>query len=256
MIKISPLFSGSKGNCTLIQSDNANILLDLGYGYKQILSALARRNLTPSDIDGIVITHEHSDHICALQYWARRYNTSVFVPNLIADYVSAYAYCGAVTPVNGGFAVKDIDIAQYECSHDSRCCYGYRFTSDGQSVASVTDTGKACGELAEFLAPCTTVQLESNHDEDMLFNGRYPYFLKRRIASDFGHLSNRQAAEILTELVGGNVKNIILAHLSEQNNTKELAFNSAVKVLKEKGLVEGRDVSVFVADQYCNGITL
>ena len=90
----------------------------------------------------------------------------------------------------------------------------------------------------------------------MLFNGRYPYFLKRRISSDFGHLSNKQSAEVLALLLNGNLKNVILAHLSEQNNTKELAFGSAVSVLKDKGVVEGKDVSVYVADQYFNGITV
>ena len=256
MIKISPLFSGSKGNCTLVQSAEANLLLDLGYGYKQILSALARHNITPTDIDGIVVTHEHSDHVSALQYWARRYRTKVFVPSLISDYVSAAAYCGTVTPIQGSFAVKDIDVDFYECSHDSRSCYGYRFTSDGLSAASVTDTGKTDAKLVDFLLPCVTVQLESNHDEDMLFNGRYPYFLKRRISSDFGHLSNKQSAEVLALLLNGNLKNVILAHLSEQNNTKELAVGSAVSVLKDKGVVEGKDVSVYVADQYFNGITV
>ena len=120
----------------------------------------------------------------------------------------------------------------------------------------MTDTGKTDAKLVDFLLPCVTVQLESNHDEDMLFNGRYPYFLKRRISSDFGHLSNKQSAEVLALLLNGNLKNVILAHLSEQNNTKELAFGSAVSVLKDKGVVEGKDVSVYVADQYFNGITV
>ena len=90
----------------------------------------------------------------------------------------------------------------------------------------------------------------------MLWNGKYPYFLKRRIFSDYGHLSNRQTAAVLSDIVGSNVKNVILAHLSEQNNTKELAFNSALEILTKKGLVEGKDISIYVADQYVNGIIL
>lgn len=254
MIKISPLFSGSKGNCTLIQSDNANLLLDLGYGYRQIITALNKRGVTPNEIDGIVLTHEHSDHIAALKYWTNKYNTCVYVPEPIESYVCAYAYCSNIAPIRDRFAIKDVDVAAYVCSHDARCCLGYRFEANGVSVASITDTGCISNAMIDFLAPAVTIQLESNHDEDMLKNGRYPYFLKRRILSDFGHLSNEQTATVLSQLAGSNVKNVILAHLSEQNNTKELAFNSAMNVLNEKGLVEGKDISVFVADQYENGI--
>lgn len=256
MIKISPLFSGSKGNCTLIRSDNANILLDAGYGYKSIISALQRYGLTIQDVDGIVITHEHSDHIAALGYLTRGSGVSVYAPKLIADYVGERALCSKVTPVDGSFAIKDVNVYTYACSHDSRCCFGYRFEANGESVASVTDTGVANVKLIDFLSSSATIQLESNHDEDMLKNGKYPYFLKRRILSDYGHLSNGQTAAVLAELIGSNVKNVILAHLSEQNNTKELAFSSAVDILNRKGLVEGKDISVYVADQYENGIIL
>ncbi|MCH5156556.1 MAG: MBL fold metallo-hydrolase [Clostridiales bacterium] len=258
MLKISPLFSGSKGNCTLIQSDNTNILLDVGLGYRAILKALESRALTPNNIDAIVITHEHSDHIGALQHWAQHFSTNIYIPSPIAHELGLrIAYAPAeVVEVNGSFTVGNVSIDVYECSHDAKCCLGYRFTSGDSRFACVTDTGCVKCELVQFLAPCSAIMLESNHDEDMLMKGDYSYPLKRRILSNYGHLSNAQATDILSQLVGSRVKNVILAHLSEKNNTRELAFNSAVSMYASRGLTEGKDVNVYVADQYENGITI
>lgn len=256
MIKLSPLFSGSRGNCSLIQSDNCNILLDAGYQYKQIVARLAEFGITPADIAAIVITHEHSDHIAALPYLTKGFNTAVYAPSAICDYVTQRTYCSDVTAITGGFEIGDVAIDVYQCSHDAIACFGYRFTYGNQSVAGVTDTGCVNDELAEFLSPCKGIMIESNHDVNMLKNGVYPFPLKRRILSDFGHLSNDQTAQVLSKLKGTSVRKIVLAHLSEQNNTKEIAFNSAVHALNQCGLVEGRDVDLFVADQYSNRITL
>lgn len=256
MIKISPLFSGSRGNCSLIQTDGANLLLDAGYHYKQIVERLAEINVTLTDIDGIVITHEHSDHISALPYLTRGLNTRVYAPSEICGYVSQRSYLSDVTAIEGSFEIKGVQIDVYHCSHDARACLGYRFAWQGESVACVTDTGCANGALTEFLSPCKAILLESNHDVDMLKSGSYPYMLKQRILSDFGHLSNAQTAKVIAGLKGSNVKQIVLAHLSEQNNTKEIAFNTAVRALSDAGLVEGKDVKIYVADQYANRITL
>ena len=256
MIKISPLFSGSKGNSTLIQSDNVNILLDAGYSYRSLLRALESRGLTPKDIGAIVISHEHTDHIAALPYWTKYYPTPVYAPTLIADYIRQRVYFAEVYDICGSFVLGDVSVDTYECSHDARCCFGYRFSSGNACFACVTDTGCITDGLINFLAPCSSIMLESNHDEDMLLKGQYSYTLKKRILSDFGHLSNRQTAEILGRLIGKNIKNIILAHLSENNNTKELAFSSAVGVYASNGIVEGKDVNVYVADQYRNEVTI
>ena len=256
MLKISPLFSGSKGNCTLIQSDNANILLDAGFSYRSILRALEQKGLTAKDIDAIVITHEHSDHISALPMWTKFTPTPVYAPHLITDYLQQRVYFSEVHEINDDFSVSDIEIEVYECSHDARCCYGYRFRCGEQYFACVTDTGCANEVLVEFLAPCSAIMLESNHDLDMLVKGEYSYPLKKRIMSDFGHLSNTQVAEILSKLLCKKLKNVILAHLSEKNNTKELAFSSTVNMYAANGFTEGKDVNVYVADQYKNEITI
>ena len=119
-----------------------------------------------------------------------------------------------------------------------------------------SDTGCVTDELIAFLSPCKGIMIESNHDVNMLQNGAYPYVLKRRIMSDFGHLSNDQTSQILSKIKGTAIKQIVLAHLSEQNNTKELAFSAAVGALEKGGLTEGKDIDLFVADQYYNRITL
>lgn len=256
MIKVTTLFSGSKGNCTLVQTENCNVLLDIGYRYKSIVDELLQLGVNPCNIDAIIISHEHNDHIGGLTLWSKYYNTPLYVPKVIANTVANKSYCTDVYPVDGAFDICDLHIDVYNCSHDSAWCCGYRFGCNGEYVASVTDTGTFGDELVDFLSPCKTVVVESNHDVNMLRNGHYPYPLKQRILSDYGHLSNNQTATLLQKLNYSVTKNIVLAHLSENNNTKELAFASAVEALKQVNIVEGKDVHVYVADQYSRGKTI
>lgn len=257
MLKLTPLFSGSRGNCTLIQTNNTNILLDVGYSYKKILLALEGKNLTPKDITAIVITHEHDDHICALPMWTKHApNTQIYVPQPIVNCIATRSYSPYVEGISGSFVVGDIQIDVYQCSHDSQACCGYRFSCAGKSIASITDTGCFDEQTVQFLAPCKVVQLECNHDITMLQSGRYPYLLKRRIASPFGHLSNDQCASILQQLIGSNVKKVVLAHLSENNNTAELAFDTVNKMYQKNNIVEGRDIQLYVASQHTVGETI
>ncbi len=252
MVKIIPLFSGSKGNCTLVQSQHTNILLDVGYGYRQTIEALQKLGLTSQDISAIVITHEHSDHINALPMWTRKCSTDIFVPPLIEDYICQRSYCSNVYGITGSLQINDIDVFPYECSHDACQCFGYRFSDGQNAVASITDTGTVNLKTVDFLAPCTTVQIESNHDVNMLNNGPYPYVLKKRILSEHGHLSNAQTAELLKNLIDSDIKNVFLAHLSENNNTAELAFSQTERMYAENNKVEGKDIFVSVVSQTNN----
>ncbi|MDE7454980.1 MAG: MBL fold metallo-hydrolase [Clostridia bacterium] len=256
MIKLIPLFSGSKGNCALVQTDNCNILLDAGYQYRQILSRLDELDLSLKDIGAIVITHEHGDHVSALSRLAKSNNIAVYAPSACCGYLQNKFSYNNVTPFTDKLEIADVVIEQYLCSHDALACCGYKFTCNNESVASVTDTGCVTASLTEFLAPCKGIMLESNHDVNMLQQGNYSYVLKKRILSNFGHLSNDQTAQVIMSLKGSHVKQIALAHLSEQNNTKEIAFNSAVNALGKVGLVEGKDVKIYVTDQYVNRIII
>ncbi len=240
----------------MVQVNNTFLLLDIGYNYNSVVTALNNLGVSPEQIEGIVVTHEHTDHVSSLTMWSRYFDTPVYLPTAILHEVINKTYCTRVVELDGKpFVVGSANVDMFCCSHDARACYGYRFGDGTNFVACVTDTGVASDELADFLLPCSTVMLESNHDEAMLKNGSYPYPLKQRILSQFGHLSNQQTAVILQKILGKNVKNIVLAHLSEHNNTPELAFASALCVCNSLGIVEGRDVNIYVANQHKNGVT-
>lgn len=257
MIKLTPLFSGSRGNSTLIRTSNQNILLDLGYGFKATLAKLNKLGVSPQNVAAIFVTHEHSDHIGALPSWIKHFHTQVFAPKNCCDYIAQNCYCSDIFPVDGALELDDVFVDIFRCSHDARGCLGYRFSDGKNTVASVTDTGEPTPLLTEFLSPCQTIVLESNHDVDMLKNGCYPYVLKRRILSDLGHLSNEQAASVLQSLAqSSNLKTVVLGHLSQQNNTKQKAFDCAASALSQKGVSVGKDINVYVADQYENEVTV
>lgn len=256
MLKISPLFSGSKGNCTLIQSPTVNVLLDAGFTYRAIVKALAERGLSPQDISAIIVSHEHTDHIGALPMWTRHTPTPIYAPERIADLIAQRVYFSDVNGIVDDFCVGDVCVSHYECSHDAVCCFGYKFVCGDSRFACVTDTGCVTAETLDFLHDSQAIMLESNHDVDMLKRGEYSASLKNRILSSFGHLSNDQAAQVLHDLGKCAVRTVILAHLSEKNNNKELAFNAAVQALASRGAVEGKDVDVYVADQYKNEVTI
>ena len=255
MIKLTPLFSGSSGNSTLIQTPRTNVLLDAGYAFKATVARLAQSSVGLKDISAIVITHEHSDHVSALKCFAKYCNAKIFVPKNASNYVAQNCYCSNVEAIDGSFDIDDVFVENYRCSHDARECFGYRF-SEQNSVGCVTDTGIVNDELVNFLSPCETVFLESNHDLEMLWHGPYPYVLKRRVASELGHLSNSQTAYVLDKLVGSKVKNVVLAHLSRQNNSKQAALTSAEQALTKHGVRVGKDVGLYVADQFLNEVTI
>lgn len=256
MIKIIPLFSGSKGNSTLIQTENTLLLLDVGYSYRATLEKFKALGISPKDVDAVVITHEHADHVCALPMWTKNFHTKVYAPQATVNYLMQRCFYSDIAAVEGPFDVKDIRADVFRCSHDARECLGYRFSEGKESVACVTDTGIATLRLVDFLAPCKSIMLESNHDSEMLRHGAYPYLLKRRIASELGHLSNRQASLVLEKLIGSNVRNVVLAHLSQQNNTKQLAMGCAVDMYSKHNVQVGKDVFVYVADQKENGVEI
>lgn len=252
MIKLVTLFSGSKGNSTLVMTPTTNILIDAGLSCRSILSQLATVGLTPMDIDAILITHEHTDHISSLNKWCNSYTTPIYCHSSLVEYILTKCR-GNVVSFDGQFLVGDIVVAPLQCSHDALHCNGYKLSVEGDSVGIVTDTGVMHDDTLHSLCSCRTVLLESNHDTDMLARGRYSYMLKRRILSDKGHLSNIQAGSIITKLLSGSVVNIVLGHLSEQNNTHELAFASAMSAISSSGRVEGRDVYLYIAEQYTRG---
>lgn len=246
MARFCSLFSSSSGNSTFISSASTSILVDAGVSAKRMVKSLTEREIDPKSLGGIFITHEHSDHINAVRILATNYNIPVYATE---GTISALEENGTI---NGkfpfevmpqeGLLLGDLFIKNFRTPHDSRESCGYTVTMpDGQKVSVATDIGHMTAEIMDSLKGSSLVMLESNHDEGMLRNGPYPYYLKRRILSDVGHLSNNSCAEAVTELFKSGTVRFFLGHLSRDNNFPELAYETSISALKTIGATEGRD---------------
>ena len=256
-LKISPLFSGSKGNCIYIGTETSKVLVDAGYSCTKIANELKKVDTHMEDIDGILITHEHSDHIAGVGVISRKYDIPV--------YANEQTWCemekrlGEVQSKNirvideQDFYVKDLCVQPYEISHDAVRPFGYSVTAGGKKVSIMTDLGRVTEKILAQVAGSSIVLLESNHDVEMLKCGPYPYELKRRILSTHGHLSNDDAAKTAYQLAAAGVRGILLGHLSEKNNFYELAYETVCGFLQQNGVTIGKHVAVAMAKR--EGVT-
>lgn len=251
-MKVCCLASGSKGNCTYIESSKTKILLDCGLSLKQLKEKLNLINVNINEISCVVITHEHSDHIKGLNQLLKNYNVKIYINSSLYGYfeIKESKYLQKFIVYNNDFNIEDITIKPICLSHDSISCNGYTFISNSRKICYLTDLGCFNQSIIDVVKESSLAIIESNHDEKMLLNNpNYSLLLKRRILSNKGHLSNLTSASLIKELVLSGTKQVILAHLSEENNTPSLAFNTVKNYLEKYGILESVNYKIDIAFQ-------
>ncbi len=234
-MQVSVFASGSSGNCLLLSGGDTNLLIDAGISMRRTEEALVQVGRRIDDIDGVLITHEHSDHISGLKMLLKYHRLPVYAPRTVANrlrgMLPGIESCLRVIPVGEEFDVRGFALRAFHTPHDTDESVGYRVR--GEAVfALATDMGCVTEEIIGGLLGADTVLIESNHDEQMLSYGRYPVYLKRRILSDHGHLSNEHCAQLARQLAESGTARIILGHLSRENNRPELALAASRAALE------------------------
>ncbi|MGN0550889.1 MAG: MBL fold metallo-hydrolase [Acutalibacteraceae bacterium] len=258
MARLYPLFSGSKGNCYYIGSGSGGVLIDAGRSAKQIEQALADNEIPVEQINGIFVTHEHSDHIKGLRVFASRYGINVYgSKGTIKELENQNALTGkfkAAAIDYSGIDLCNMRIIPFKTSHDCAESTGFVvYTSDGRKAAVATDTGILTEKAQKAILGCDAVVIESNHDVNMLLNGIYPYYLKRRILSKVGHLSNDDCSQFLPQLIRHGTTRLVLAHLSAENNMPAVAKQTAVYALQKEDMKLDDDYRLSIAPESYNG---
>lgn len=250
-MQICTLASSSSGNCTLVSHGSTHLLIDAGISLRRITASLKHFDLSPGDLTGVLITHEHSDHIGGVKMLVKYHRTPVYAPSYVAK-----ALCGMMPDIESclsnfqagmDFILGELFVKSFLTPHDTPESVGYRIEAGRSSLVFVTDLGCVTPSVLEAASGSDLAVIEANHDIDMLKNGMYPPYLKRRILSDHGHLSNKDSGKLALTLASRGTKKIVLAHLSKENNTPCLAFDTVGNALRGKGAVIGGDVELETA---------
>lgn len=249
-MRFCSLTSGSSGNSQFIASRETRLLLDAGVTGKYIGQALEAIGEDPRDLDGILVTHEHTDHIKGVGVLMRRYKLPLYVHRQTWEAMAPLV--GKVDPErvrfledDHAFQIKDLSIRPFEIAHDAVHPLGFTLESEQVKISVATDLGHMSDSILEAVSGSDLLLLESNHDVEMLKVGRYPWFLKQRILSDNGHLSNEAAGDALVRLCGDRAPGcVLLGHLSHENNFPELAMETVRGILEAGGLRDGRDLDL------------
>jgi phosphoribosyl 1,2-cyclic phosphodiesterase len=255
-MRVCVLGSGSSGNCTFIEHGATRVLIDAGLRYKDTIERLAEIGVDVATIQGIVISHEHNDHIEAAEPLARNYNLPVFISPRALDYSPADLHLVPHYPIAADvpFQIGSITITPFTTPHDSVDPLAFALRAGSLRACIVTDIGFISENVRDRILRSDLLVIESNHDLEMLKTGPYPWPLKQRVMSNFGHLSNEALAYFLSEYFDGTGRKIVLIHLSRQNNHPQLAYVSAVKALEKKS----KDTAVVLSmqDEICEMIEL
>ena len=240
MLNFCNLYSGSSGNCLFVESENTKLIIDAGVSLKKIEEGLNTIDIPSSSIDGILVTHEHSDHIKSLANLSKKYNIPVYssietfdaMPtqtNKISEKNIKYIKIGQ------HFSINDLDISSFSIPHDAANPSGFTIKQRNKKLGIATDVGHMTKEILKALEGCDLVLLESNYEPEVLRASRYPFSLKRRISGPNGHLSNEDAGKTINYLLHDNLKTAILGHLSKESNLPELAYQTVIDEIISNG---------------------
>ncbi|MDP2231357.1 MBL fold metallo-hydrolase [Methylotenera sp.] len=235
-MRFASLGSGSAGNALVVEVNNTRLMLDCGFSVKETLARLARLSINPSDLTGIVITHEHDDHAGGAFKFAAKYNIPVWLSygtlKMSARYIpSQHNLQFNVIDSHRDFSIDDIQVQPYPVPHDAREPIQCIFYDGNHKLGVLTDVGRSTPHIEAQLSGCRAIVLECNHDASMLQTGPYSWTLKKRVGGDLGHLENLDSAKLLAKLDNSQLQHIIAAHLSAKNNTPKLAKSALAKVL-------------------------
>ncbi|WP_089761218.1 MBL fold metallo-hydrolase [Halarsenatibacter silvermanii] len=254
-LQMAVLASGSSGNSIYVAGEGTEILIDAGLSGREIKKRLERIERNPEDLDALLLTHEHSDHINGAGVLSRRYELPIFASpgtlSACSEKLGEVSLGGKIS-AGGSYRMGDLQVDCFSLPHDASEPIGFTIECGGDKFGLATDIGQVTEEIRTKLAGLDLLVLEANHDEDLLRTGSYPDFLKRRIRGQRGHLSNMEAARLLPQLLsfdGDRKPVIVLSHLSEENNRPELAYISVKNSLREAGWEVGEDVVLACASR-------
>jgi len=236
------LSSGSSGNCYYLGNEFHGILIDAGISATSIRRFLKNMDISMQAIMGVLITHNHTDHIKGLEVLTRKTGIPAFTTQKVWKSIPGpqkriSSDCIREIPLKEKFHLAGFDIEAFPVCHDAPETVGYHICYGDKKITIATDLGHICQTAAPYIRAANLLVIESNYDEEMLVNGHYPHYLKTRIKSDHGHLGNHQASAFLAENIGDNLKHICLAHLSKNNNTPELVLQTLQRTFSERGII-------------------
>lgn len=255
-LRFCSLASGSSGNCQYIGTDKINILIDAGLSGKKIQEGLKSIDVDPNSINVILVTHEHKDHIKGVGILSRRFNIPIYANSNTWKHMEKHI--GNISDENirifdteKDFNLGDLGISTFRTYHDASESVGFCINKKHKKISILTDTGCVDNNIKNKIKGSDLMLVESNHDIEMLKMGKYPWFLKKRIMGDQGHLSNEDAGNLITEVFCENKENILLAHLSNENNFPELAYQTVANIIADKGINIDKDISVGLTNRDC-----
>lgn len=251
--RVSMLASGSSGNCTFIETPKQKILVDCGLSGKKIQESMNKIGRDLAEVDTILVTHEHRDHVHGLGVLARKYGMNLYaneatwkaMPTSVGKIKTEQKHVFEMGELK---TFGDIDVQSYGVSHDAAAPQFYSFHFEGKQFVMLTDTGYVSDRLRALLRNADAYLIESNHDLELLRMGRYPWSLKQRILGDHGHLSNEDGAAAVAEMIGDRTKRVYLGHLSQDNNMKQIARDTAEGILRARDLGVNETFHVYDTD--------